>query len=182
MRPCGMSFLESLSPSGDVEQGPYLRALIGLLIGAVLSNMLSAPAVTATFGLWPFAVTQVALLWIWFALTAKRLRNAERSVLGVTAVALVALIAIVLLTVVLLLEPVDPDPTAAGPWLPSSIGGLIYPFVFLFNLATGPSANQQDAAMAVLTFFTAAPVILLIWYSAWAALQPSELHATEPLA
>ena len=24
-----------------------------------------------------------------------------------------------------------------------------------------------------------APVLLLFWYSAWAALQPSELHATE---
>jgi hypothetical protein len=30
-----------------------------------------------------------------------------------------------------------------------------------------------------LSLFTVAPVLLLIWYSAWAALQPSELHATE---
>lgn len=176
-----MTIFESLSPSGDIEQQPYARALLGLLIGAVLSNMLSAPAITTTFGLWPFVVTQLALLWFWYALSAKRLRNAERSVLGVTAVALIALIAIALLTVILMLQAVDTEPTAAGPWLPASIGGLIYPFVFLFNLVTGPSANPQDATVAVLSLFTVAPLFLLIWYSAWAALQPSELHATEPV-
>jgi C4-dicarboxylate-specific signal transduction histidine kinase len=31
-------------------------------IGAVFSNMLSAPAVTASFGLWPFVVTQLVLM------------------------------------------------------------------------------------------------------------------------
>lgn len=176
-----MTMFESLSPSGDLDQGPYARALIGLLIGALLSNMLSAPAIVDSFGLWPFAVTQLALLWFWYALTVRRLRNAERSILGVTAVALIALIAIVLLTVILMLQAVDPDPTVAGPWLPASVGGLIYPFVFLLNLVTGPSANPQDATIAVLSFFTVAPLLLLIWYSAWAALQPSELHATEPI-
>jgi uncharacterized membrane protein YhaH (DUF805 family) len=174
-----MSIFESLSPSGDIEQGPYARALIGLLIGAFLSNMLSAPAISVTFGLWPFAVTQLALLWFWYALTARRLRNAERSILGVTAVAVIALFAIVLLTVLLMLQPVDPEPTTAGPWLPASIGTLIYPFVFLLNLVAGPSANPQDATIAALSVFTVAPLLLLIWYSAWAALQPSELHATE---
>jgi uncharacterized membrane protein YhaH (DUF805 family) len=176
-----MTIFESLVPSGDIEQGPYARALFGLVIGAVLSNMLSAPVVTATFGFWPFVVTQLALLWFWFALTAKRLRNAERSVLGVTAVALIALIAIVLLAVMLVLQYSDPGATVAGPYLPASLGILIYPFVFLFNLATGPSANPQDATIAVLSAFTVAPLLLMTWYSAWAALQPSELHATEPI-
>jgi uncharacterized membrane protein YhaH (DUF805 family) len=175
-----MNTFESLVPSGDIEQRPYARALVALLIGAILSNMLSAPVVTASFGIWPFVVTQFALLWFWFALTAKRLRNAERSVLGVTAVALIAVIAIVLLAVVLALQSSDLEAGAAAPWIPASIGTLIYPFVFLFNLVTGPSANAQDLTIAVLATFTVAPLLLMTWYSAWAALQPSELHATEP--
>jgi hypothetical protein len=174
-----MNILESLIPSGDIEQGPYARALAALLIGAILSNMLSAPIVTAALGIWPFVVTQLALLWFWFSLTARRLRNAERSVLGVTAVALIALIAIVLLSVMLVLQFTDTSAGAAAPWLPASIGTLVYPFVFLFNLFTGPSANPQDLTIAVLSAFTVAPLLLMIWYSAWAALQPSELHATE---
>ena len=175
-----MNIFESLVPSGDIEQRPYARALVALLIGAILSNMLSAPVVTASFGIWPFVITQFALLWFWFALTAKRLRNAERSVLGVTAVALIAVIAVVLLAVVLALQSSDLEAGAAAPWIPASIGTLIYPFVFLFNLVTGPSANAQDLTLAVLATFTVAPLLLMTWYSAWAALQPSELHATEP--
>jgi uncharacterized membrane protein YhaH (DUF805 family) len=175
-----MNIFESLIPSGDLEQGPYTRALVGLLIGAVLSNMLSAPVVTASFGILPFVVTQFALLWFWFALTAKRLRNAERSVLGVTAVAMIALIAVVLLAVMLALQASDLEAGTAAPFIPASIGTLIYPFVFLFNLATGPSANAQDLTIAVLATFTVAPLLLMTWYSAWAALQPSELHASEP--
>ena len=139
-----MNIFESLIPSGDLEQGPYARALVGLLIGAVLSNMLSAPVVTASFGIWPFVVTQFALLWFWFALTAKRLRNAERSVLGVTAVAMIALIAVVLLAVMLALQASDLEAGSAAPFIPASIGTLIYPFVFVFNLATGLPANGQD--------------------------------------
>jgi uncharacterized membrane protein YhaH (DUF805 family) len=176
-----MTIFESLSPSGESEQAPYSRALTGLVIGAVLSNMLSAPAITALFGIWPFVVTQLALLWLWFALTAKRLRNAERSVLGVTAVALIALIAILLLAVMLVLRVSDTSAGAAAPWVPESIGTLIYPFVFLFNLVSGPSAAAQDVTIAALATFTVAPLLLMIWYSAWAALQPSELHATEPI-
>ena len=68
-----------------------------------------------SFGLWPFVVTQLALLWFWYALTAKRLRNAERSVLGVTAVALIALIAIVLLAVMLVLQASDAEPASPAP-------------------------------------------------------------------
>lgn len=175
-----MNIFESLIPSGDLDQGPYTRALAGLLIGAILSNMLSAPAVTATFGIWPFVVTQFALLWFWFALTAKRLRNAERSVLGVTAVAIIALIAVVLLAVMLALQASDLDAGSAARWIPASVGTLIYPFVFVLNLVTGLSANAQDFTIAVLATFTVAPLLLMIWYSAWAALQPSELHASEP--
>lgn len=174
-----MNILESLIPSGDIEQGPYARALAALTIGAILSNLLSAPIVSASLGIWPFAVTQLALLWFWFSLTARRLRNAERSVLGVSAVALIALVAIALLAIMLVVQFVDTSAGAAAPWLPASIGTLLYPFVFLFNLITGPSANPQDRTIAVLSAFTVAPLLLMIWYSAWAVLQPSELHATE---
>ena len=174
-----MKAIESLSPSGDLDQGPYARALIGLAIGAVLSNMLSAPAITSGFGIWPFVVTQLALLWFWFALTAKRLRSAERSVLGVSAVAFIAMIAVILLTVMLVLQSADLTAGTAAAWVPASIATLIYPFVFVLNLVAGPAAAAQDVTIAALSTFTVAPLLLMIWYSVWAALQPSELHAGE---
>jgi uncharacterized membrane protein YhaH (DUF805 family) len=174
-----MNSFESLIPSGDLKQGPYLRSLVALLIGAILSHMLTAPLVTAQFGLVPFVVTQLALLWWWFALIVKRLRDAERSFLGVTAVALIDLFALLLLAVMLMLQFSDTSAGAAAPYLPASLSLLIYPFVFLFNLVTGPVANTQDLQVALLALFVLAPLLLTIFYSLWAAAQPSELHATE---
>jgi uncharacterized membrane protein YhaH (DUF805 family) len=174
-----MNSFESLIPSGDLKQGPYLRSLVALLIGAILSHMLTAPLVTAQLGLVPFVVTQLALLWWWFALIVKRLRDAERSFLGVTAVALIDLFALLLLAVMLVLQFSDTSVGAAAPYLPASLSLLIYPFVFLFNLVTGPVANTQDLQVALLALFVLAPLLLTIFYSLWAAAQPSELHATE---
>jgi uncharacterized membrane protein YhaH (DUF805 family) len=174
-----MNSFESLIPSGDLKQGPYFRSLVALLIGAIFSHLLTAPVVTAQIGLVPFVVTQVALLWWWFALIVKRLRDAERSFLGVTAVALIDLFALLLLAVMLVLQFSDTGAGAAAPYLPASLSLLIYPFVFLFNLATGPAANTQDLQVAVLALFVVAPLLLTIFYSLWAAAQPSELHTTE---
>ncbi len=174
-----MNSFESLIPSGDLKQGPYLRSLVALLIGAILSHMLTAPLVTAQLGLVPFVVTQFALLWWWFALIVKRLRDAERSFLGVTAVALIDLFALLLLAVMLVLQFSDTSAGAAAPYLPASLSLLIYPFVFLFNSITGPVANTQDLQVALLALFVVAPLLLTIFYSLWAAAQPSELHTTE---
>ncbi len=135
-----MKLSESLIPSGDLEQGPYFRSLIALAIGAVLSHFLTAPVVTAQIGLLPFVVTQLALIWWWYALIVKRMRNAERSFLGVTAVGLIDLFALLLLYVLLVLQFTDTSAGAAGPYLPASVSLLSYPFVFLFNALTGPRA------------------------------------------
>ncbi|MET0868786.1 MAG: hypothetical protein ABWY35_11840 [Pseudorhodoplanes sp.] len=172
-----MNFFESFVPSGDLDQRPYLRSLIALAIGAVLSHMLTAPAVTSRIGILPFVITQLAILWWWYALIMKRMRNAERSFLGVTAVSLIDLFALLLLSVMLLLQFSDTSAGAAAPYLPASISLLIYPFVFLFNLVTGPAANSQDLQVALLALAVVAPVVLTIFYSLWAAAQPSALHA-----
>jgi hypothetical protein len=174
-----MKFFESFMTSGDLEQGPYFRSLIALAVGAVLSHLLTAPVVTAQLGLLPFIVTQLALIWWWYALIVKRLRNAERSFLGVTAVAIINLFALLLLSVMLVLQFSDTSVGAAGPYIPASISLLIYPFVFLFNVLTGPSPNPQDLQVALLALAVLAPLVLAIFYSIWAIAQPSELHATE---
>ena len=171
-----MSIFESLLPSGELKQGPYVRSMLALVIAAVLSHLLTAPAVTAQLGILPFVIMQIVIVWWWFCLTVKRLRDAERSILGVTAVALISFIAVLFLAVMLVVQVSDTTVGIAGPWLPASIGLLIYPFVFLFNLMTGPSANSQDLHIALLALLIVAPPLLTIGWSIWAAQQPSELH------
>ena len=173
-----MKILESFSPSGELQQGPYWRSMLALLIGAVLSHLLTAPAVLAQLGILPFIIVQIVIVWWWYCLIVKRLHEAERSILGVTAVALISFIAVLFLAVMLVLQVSDTSAGAAGPWLPASISLLIYPFVFLFNLVTGPAANSQDLHIALLSLLIVAPPLLTIWWSVWAALQPSELHTS----
>ena len=127
--------------------------------------MLTAPAVTAQLGLVPFVVTQLHCSGGWFALIVKRLRDAERSFLGVTAVALIDLIALLLLAVMLVLQFSDASAGAAAPVSAGFDLPLIYPFVFLFNLLTGPAANLQDMQVAVLALLVVAPLALTIFYS-----------------
>ncbi|ARQ01420.1 DUF805 domain-containing protein [Pseudorhodoplanes sinuspersici] len=174
-----MSILESFSPSGELEQGPYVRSMLALLIGAVLSHLLTAPAVLTQLGILPFLIVQIVIVWWWFALIVKRLHNAERSILGVTAVALISFTAVIFLAVMLVLQVSDTSANAVGSWLPASIGLLLYPFVFFFNLVTGPATSAQDLHIALLALMIVAPPLLTIWWSVWAALQPSELHTTE---
>lgn len=173
-----MNTFESILPSGELEQGPYVRSMLALLIGAVLSHLLTAPAAMAQLGILPFVIMQIVLVWWWFCLIVKRLHDAERSILGVTAVALISFIAVLFLAVMLVLQVSDTSAGVAAPWLPASIGLLLYPFVFFFNLVTGPAANSQDLHIALLALLTVAPPLLTIWWSVWAALQPSELHTT----
>ncbi len=175
-----MKMFESFSPSGELEQGPYVRSMLALLIGAVLSHLLTAPVALAQFGILPFVIVQFVIVWWWFCLIVKRLHDAERSILGVTAVALISFIAVLFLAVMLVLQVSDTSAGTLAPWLPASIGLLLYPFVFFFNLVTGPAANAQDLHVALLALLIVAPPLLTIWWSVWAALQPSELHTTTP--
>lgn len=171
-----MNALESVLPSGELQQGPYVRSMLALLIGAALSHLLTAPIVMAQIGILPFVIMQIVVVWWWFALIVKRLHDAERSILGVTAVALISFIAVLLLAVMLVLQV--SDTSAGGQWFPASIGLLTYPAVFLFSLVASPDANLQDLHIALLMLLLVAPPLLTVWWSVWAALQPSELHAS----
>ncbi len=177
--PDPMKMFESFSPSGELEQEPYVRSMFALLIGAVLSHLLTAPAVLAQLGILPFVFMQIVIVWWWFCLIVKRLRDAERSILGVTAVALISFIAVLFLAMMLVLQVSDPNAGTLAPWLPASIGLLLYPVVFFFNLVTGPAANAQDLHVALLALLIVAPPLLTIAWSVWAAFQPSALHTTE---
>lgn len=174
-----MNTLESILPSGELRQGPFVRSMLALLVGATLSHLLTAPAVMAQLGILPFVVMQIVLVWWWFCLIVKRLHDAERSILGVTAVALISFIAVLFLAVMLVQQVSDPNAGVAAPWLPASIGLMLYPFTFIVNLVTEPAASTQDLHIALLALLIIAPPLLTIGWSAWAALQPSELHTTE---
>lgn len=177
--PDRMRIFESFSPTGELRPEPYVRSILALFIGAVLSHLLTAPVALLQFGIMPFVLVQCVLVWLWFCLTVKRAHDAERSILGISAVALIAFISVIFLAVLLILQATETGEGAAASWFPASLSLLTYPFVFLFDLVAGTDDTSQDRHLAFLTLLIAAPPFLTLWWSVWAAVQPSELHAIE---
>ncbi len=58
------------------------------------------PDIVARTGLWPFVAAQAVLIWIWFALHAKRLHDAGRSTGLAAGAALLYALSVVLLLIV----------------------------------------------------------------------------------
>jgi uncharacterized membrane protein YhaH (DUF805 family) len=106
-------------------------------------------------GLWAFGAAQLALLWSWFALHAKRLRDGGRATGLALGVAVIYLLALVLLLMVLFffLTPEEPS----GDTVPaSSIVGM-YMLLWLFGVfGDRPSLGLLDLyAFALLAVVSA---------------------------
>jgi len=61
------------SPSGRLGRQAFVFAAIGVYAAGVASQWLTAPGIITRGGIWPFAIVQVVLIWIWLALHAKRI-------------------------------------------------------------------------------------------------------------
>ncbi len=88
------------SPCGRLRPRPFTLAAIAIYLAGAASQFLTTPDVLIRGALWPFAVVQALLLWVWFVVHAKRLRDAGRPIgLAVGATVLYAL-SIVLLVLI----------------------------------------------------------------------------------
>ncbi len=150
------------SPRGSLGAGCFAGAAIVTYALSLAANLLTGPVMLASMGLWPFVLAQVALIWVWYALHAKRLRDAGRGIGPVQGAAVIYALALMLLVLVgaFFLD----GGAAAGSSTPASLqvlcelfyraGASLDPFVIL-------------ALIACLSLLTA-PV-----FSIWAAMQPA---------
>ena len=165
------------SPSGRLRPQPFVPAVIAVYVAGLAAQWLTAPDVIRRIGIVPFALLQIVLIWIWFALHAKRLRHGgERTGLAVGASVLYAL-GIVLL---LVLGAGFIDPGRDGDWGPtgSAALGLIVVVVVIGTLLD--TANYGAISFLIAGFLTVMallPVIVALAVTVWATTRPS---AAEP--
>ena len=74
----GIGSSSLLSPIGRLARGPFALAVIAVYLASFASQLLLSAPVTAQVGVVPFVLVQVALIWVWIVLHAKRLRDAGR--------------------------------------------------------------------------------------------------------
>jgi hypothetical protein len=166
------------SPSGRLRPQPFVIAAAGVYAAGVASHALTTADVIARVGLWAFVGVQALLVWIWFAVHAKRLRDAGRGAGLAAGVALLYILSIVLLVIVAAAFFNTAAADAADPNTASALGLIL--LVAVVAVLAG-SANYDVAwlLVAALTLVALLPVIVTVLCTVWVATRPS---SAEPKA
>ena len=161
-------------PTGILRPRPFVIAAIAIYLAGAASQFLTASAIVARNGLWPFAAVQALLIWVWLCAHANRLRDAHQPVgLAVGAATLYGL------SIVLLLLIVTAAFAGTSPTDVNEMGATSLIAIALLLSATASlfgSSQAQDIAWLLTAIFTIAaflPVIVALAVSVWAATRPS---------
>jgi uncharacterized membrane protein YhaH (DUF805 family) len=159
------------SPSGRLGPRTFIVMVVLVYVAAAASQA-TLPGMIKSTGLWPFLAAQIVLVWIWYSLHAKRLRDAGKPVGLAVATTLLYVLSVALLVII------------AGAFLGSLAGqgadantasalGLIL-FVSIIALLSGmPRDNLAWLMVAILLLITYLPIVLAVVTTAWAATRPT---------
>jgi len=161
------------SPSGRLGPKAFIIAVVLLYIAAAASQALTLREVIKSAGLWPFLVVQIVLVWIWYALHAKRLRDADKPVGLAVATSLLYMLSVALLVIIAgafysALAGQGTDPNTA-----SALGLIL--FVSIVAMLSGaPRDSLAWLMVAILLVIAYLPIVLAVVTTGWAATRPSE--------
>lgn len=162
----------AFSPSGRLSPPPFVLAVAVVYLLGVASQALTMPSVSMRFGLWPFAATQALLIWIWFALHAKRLRDGGHGG-GLAAGAALLYALSVVLTLIL---AVGFSGTLTAPMQDANAAGALGLILLLSIITLLLGSSQYDLTslvVAILLILAFAPLIVAVAVTLWAATRPS---------
>ena len=159
------------SPSGRLGRQAFVLAALSVYAAGVVSQWLTAPGIISRGGIWPFALVQVLLIWIWLSLHAKRLHDADRSAGIVVAAAIFYLLAI--LALVFLLGTLFSDASTQPHDINASSAITLILFIWIIAILSGtPDANFYWLGALILVA-AALPIIFALGVTLWAATRPS---------
>jgi hypothetical protein len=155
------------SPFGRLEPKPFVIAVIVVDLAGAASQWLTVLGATANNKLFLFAAVQAVLIWVWFVLHAKRLRDAGRSIgLAVGAAVLYALSVVLLLTVATAFFTTGPTKYDAN-----TIGALtlILLLEILESLGAASSYPLGSIIIGILVVLAFLPIVVAMIVTLWAA-------------
>jgi uncharacterized membrane protein YhaH (DUF805 family) len=160
------------SPAGRLRPQAFIIAVIAVDAAGAASQWFALVGATARSGLWLFAVAQAVLTWVWFALHARRLRDAGRSIgLAAGAAVLYALSVVLLLTVATSFFAISPSSTTDA----NTVGALtlILLLSVMESLSAASSYDLGRAIVAILVVLALLPVVVAMAVTLWAATRAS---------
>jgi uncharacterized membrane protein YhaH (DUF805 family) len=159
------------SPSGRAGRRAFVLAVMGVYAAGVASQWLTTTRIMVRGGVWPFAIVQIVLIWIWFSLHAKRLHDADRSVGIAAAAAIIYFLAVMLLLLSIGTLFGDVSVQTQDPNATSALTLIL--FIWIVAILSGaPAANFYWLGVLVLVA-AALPIIFTVAITLWAATRPS---------
>ncbi len=160
------------SPSGRLSPQLFIVLVVLVYLAGVASHALTVPDVIMRAGLWPFVAAQALLIWIWYALHARRLHDAGRTASLAAAATILYTLAVALMIIVAAsfygaLSAQAPDVNTA------SALGLILLVAVIAILLGAPHYDVAWLMVTVLLLLAFVPIILAVAVTLWAASRPS---------
>jgi uncharacterized membrane protein YhaH (DUF805 family) len=166
-------FKTIFSASGRLAPRPFMLGALGVYGGGFLSEGLLWPPYVQWGHLVPFTLVQIALAWVWYALHAKRLRDAGRSVgAAVVLILLYVLVVGSVLAMILIASKVKPLSDTGGflvlgllPYLPIALfTAALFGVSAMFELFN-PALFSEMVAMSLTT-------IVCVGFTIWLGTRP----------
>lgn len=168
-----------LSSSGRLGARSFAVAVILIYLAGFASQALLSGSAVARAGLWPFALTQGLLTWVWYAVHAKRLRDAGHGTGSAVGIALLYALAIVLLLlIVAFFLGVGGEADDNAP--PSSIIGFFVVLYLIGVLFSAADLGFFTVLITCLIVIALAPALIAFGYSIYAGTRPSAAPSPVP--
>jgi hypothetical protein len=167
-----MASLATISPAGRLASGGFALAVVVVYAVSFLSQALLSAHVTSRVGLWPFALLQAALIWTWYVLHARRLRDAGRT--SGTALGIAMLYAMMIVLVLLLMAMLTASETSTAPIKEGqSLLQLFAVVFFILVLFGNPDSGVIGAWLMAFGLLLLTPIVISLGFSIWTGTRPS---------
>jgi uncharacterized membrane protein YhaH (DUF805 family) len=158
-----------VTPDGRLGPRPFLLAALAIYALGLASQWLSRPDLFNGAGLWPYAIAQAVLIWVWICVHANRLNDADRSVGIVVGAGVLYALSVVLLILLVLAGTSGLEPSNAN----AGAFGLVTLFLIMAAFLGAPHYGAVELIEAVLIAVALVPIIVAIAVTLWAATRPS---------
>ena len=166
-----------LSRSGRIGRRAFWIAVLVVYVCSFVSQSLLDLPVIARAGFWPFAFAQAILIWSWYVLHAKRLRDGGVGAGGAAGAAILYGLAVLLL-LLMMVAFVDVGPNAPEATRNDPVSGRLIGVFFLLYLIGALTGSIDFGAiwwlLAMLVFIALLPILVGLVFTLYAGTRPSK--------
>jgi uncharacterized membrane protein YhaH (DUF805 family) len=164
-------FAVVFSTSGRISPKPFWIGALFVYLLSVLSQFLLAAPVTAQASVIPFVLGQGVVTWVWYALHAKRLRDAGRSVNPALVLTVLHVLGVSLLLLVFIAVTMH---GAAASEQPSNRILDLFLISFLLGTIFGqPNLGLFGVVILFVIALVVVPILIAVAFTLWVGTRPS---------